>query len=146
MAKKSRVEGVLEQLGETIESLATTRAALFHSAQSDVLRLAMAIARRILHRELLISPDALGGIIVVVLERLEDQDVHRVRVHPSMVVRIEELLISRTGRRKVQVVSDETLSLGGCVFETQHGAVNAGIESQLSEIERGLADQLEGSR
>jgi flagellar assembly protein FliH len=142
-AKAAKADAALGELAETIANLAQTRSSLFRSVQGDVLRLAMAVARRILHREILMSPDVLGGVISVALERIEESDLHTVHVHPSFADRIEELLSGRTNGRKVDVIGDQTLPLGGCVFETQHGTVDAGLESQLSEIERGLADHLE---
>jgi flagellar assembly protein FliH len=145
-ARKAKADVAIEELAESVADLAQTRSALFRSSQADVLRLAMAVARRIIHRELLMSPDVLGGVISVALDRIEEADLHRIRVHPAFVDRIDESLSGRTNGRKVQIVADSSLPLGGCVFETQHGNVEAGIESQLSEIERGLADHLEVRR
>ena len=142
--REAKAEGVIEDLGKTIVDLSRTRGYVFRSAQNDVLRLAVAIARRILHREVMMSPDVLGGIITAALERIEDHDMHSVRVHPSFAARVEKELSSQT--HNLKVVPDASLPMGGCVFETHHGTVDAGVESQLSEIERGLADHLEMSR
>ncbi len=144
--KEAKADAVMEELAETINSLVQTRAALFQSAQGDVLRLAMAVARRILHREILMSPDVIRGVIAVAMERIEEGDLHTLRVHPSFVARVQEYLSGHTSGNRLEVVGDPSLPLGGCIFETQHGNVDAGIESQLSEIERGLADHLEGTR
>jgi flagellar assembly protein FliH len=40
------------------------------------------------------------------------------------------------------VIGDPALPIGGCVLETAVGTIDAGIESQLNEIERGLTDLL----
>jgi len=141
--KAAEADAAAQEISETVAGLANARLSLFRSAQGDMLRLAIAVARRILHREIMMSPDVLGGVISVALERIEENDLHTLRVHPSFVDRINEHLSGRISSRKLQVVADPVLPLGGCVFETQHGNVDAGIESQLSEIERGLADHLE---
>src|SRR5580658_2314393 len=131
-----------EELVRAVAELAQMRAAIYKEAQADLLRLSMAIARRIVHRELLVSPDILQSIVSVVLEKLDRQDVHRVRVHPAMAVRLDQDLKNLPHQRSIQIAPDPTLEPGACIFETGRGDVDAGIDSQLSEIERGLADRL----
>jgi len=130
------------ELTRTIAGLAQMRATIYKEAQSDLLRLSIAIARRILHRELLVSPDILQSIVSVVLEKLDRQEVHRVRVHPAMAARLDQDLKNLSGQRPIHVESDPTLSPGACIFETSRGNLDASIDSQLGEIERGLADRL----
>jgi flagellar assembly protein FliH len=131
------------ELLQTIAELAQMRAVIQREAQADLLRLSMAIARRIVHRELLVSPDIMQSIVSVVLDKLDRQEVHRVRVHPAMATRLDQDLKKLSGQRQIQVAPDPTLAPGGCIFETGRGNVDAGIDSQLNEIERGLADRLE---
>ena len=40
------------------------------------------------------------------------------------------------------MVPDASRELGTVIFETQRGNLDASVESQLQEIERGLADRL----
>jgi flagellar biosynthesis/type III secretory pathway protein FliH len=40
------------------------------------------------------------------------------------------------------VLADPSRELGTVIFETQRGNLDASVESQLQEIERGLADRL----
>ncbi|MGA2211651.1 MAG: FliH/SctL family protein [Bryobacteraceae bacterium] len=131
------------ELLRAIAGLAEMRAVIYKEAQADLLRLSMAIARRIVHRELLVSPDILQSIVSVVLDKLDRQEVHRVRVHPAMAARLDEGLKSLSHQRPIVVAGDPTLSVGACIFETGRGNVDASIDSQLGEIERGLADRLE---
>jgi flagellar biosynthesis/type III secretory pathway protein FliH len=42
----------------------------------------------------------------------------------------------------VEVIADPSRAVGTVIFETQHGNLDASVESQLQEIERGLADRL----
>jgi flagellar assembly protein FliH len=131
------------ELLRAIAGLAQMRAVIYKEAQADLLRLSMAIARRIVHRELLVSPDILESIVSVVLEKLDRQDVHRVRVHPAMAARLDQDLKNLSHQRPIHVAPDPTLAPGACIFETGRGNVDASIDSQLGEIERGLADRLE---
>ena len=42
--------------------------------------------------------------------------------------------------RPVTVVADPGLPVGAVLFETTRGTIDAGLETQLKEIERGFAD------
>jgi flagellar assembly protein FliH len=131
------------ELLHTLAELAQLRTVIHKEAQADLLRLSMAIARRIVHRELLVSPDIMQSIVSVVLDKLDRQEVHRVRVHPAMATRLDQDLKKLSQQRQIEVSPDPTLAPGGCIFETGRGNVDASIDSQLNEIERGLADRLE---
>ena len=52
-------------------------------------------------------------------------------------------LLHRYSSAKVEVVPDTTLNKGDVLFETAHGALDASVDAQLSEIERGLTDRLQ---
>jgi len=142
-ALEESTKAVHADLSRTIADLAQVRSVIYKEAQADLLRLAIAIARRILHRELLVSPDILQSIISVVLQKLDRQEVHRVRVHPAVAARLDQDLKNLPHQRQILVVADATLGPGACIFETGRGNVDASIDSQLSEIEHGLADRLE---
>jgi len=43
----------------------------------------------------------------------------------------------------VEVVPDASREPGTLIFETERGNLDASVESQLEEIERGLADRLQ---
>jgi flagellar assembly protein FliH len=130
------------ELAKTVAGLAQMRAVIYKEAQQDLLKLSIAIARRILHREMLVSPDILQSIVSVVLDKLDRQEVHRVRVHPAMAERLDEDLKKMPHQKPILVAADPTLAPGACIFETGRGNLDASIDSQLMEIERGLADRL----
>ena len=143
LSLESGVRDVALKLAETIAELAETRSGIIRRAEADTVRLSIEIARRVLHRELSVDSSALEALIKAALQKLQAQEVYRVRAHPSQ----EKLLrscLDQTGRgQSVAVVGDPMQPLGGAVFETSRGALDASVETQLAEIERGLADQLE---
>ena len=94
-------------------------------------RLSLAIARRILRRELSIDPDALLGLIKAGLEKIESAETHRVRVHPEHAAALKKQLDGAA--RPIAVVADPTLAVGAVIFETSRGVVDAGLETQLAE-------------
>jgi len=137
----AELQPVLERLAATIADLAVLRPRLRREAESDMLQLALAIARRVLRRELAVDPEALHGLVLAALEKLERQELSRLRVHPSQADAVSKVLL-QAGGPAVEVAPDPTLDRGAAIFETSRGSLDASIETQLREIERGLADCL----
>jgi flagellar assembly protein FliH len=138
----AQVAPVLENLARSLDQIASLRPKLRTDAEADVLRLALAIARKVLHRELTIDGESLAGLVRVAVERIRLQDIIRVRVHPQHHVPVQQLLAKLSPHSCVELVPDPKLDLGGLVVETTRGEWNASVETQLKEIERGLTDRL----
>jgi flagellar assembly protein FliH len=138
----AEVRPVIERLARSIDEVASFRARLRREAEADTIQLALAIARRVLRRQLAIDPEALHGLVLGALEKLEGQEISRVRVHPAHAALVGGCLEQVSSGARVEIVPDSSRELGGVVFETQRGNLDASIDSQLQEIERGLADCL----
>jgi flagellar assembly protein FliH len=138
----AEAQPVLERMARTIDELAGLRPRLRREAEADLVKLAIAIARRVIRRELAVDPDALHGLVRAALEKLQGQELSRVRVHASQVSAISALLRERPGGAAIEVAADPSGDPGAAVFETSRGNLDASVDSQLNEIERGLADTL----
>jgi flagellar assembly protein FliH len=135
------LELVTARIAHSIDEIAALRPRLRAEAEADLVRLALAIARRVLRRELAIDPEALHGLVLAALEKLQGQEVARVRVHPSHAALVAGCLRQKSAS-SVEVIPDPAREPGSVIFETQRGNLDASVESQLQEIERGLADRL----
>jgi flagellar assembly protein FliH len=139
---KAELQPVLDQLGKSLATLSSLRSRMRSEAEGDLLKLAIAIARRVLHRELTLEPESIEGLIRVALEKLQSRELSRIRVHPDQESSIRRALERFSNSQKVELVADSSLQCGDVIFETAHGNLDASIESQLREIERGFADRL----
>ncbi len=137
----AEVKPVLERVASSLAELATFQARMRRDAEKDLVMLSIAIARRVLHRELTLDPESIAGLIKAALDKLESHDLHRVRLHPDQEAPVRALL-ERFSAAKIEVIPDSTLNKGDVLFETAHGNIDASVESQLREIERGLTDRL----
>ena len=64
------------------------------------------------------------------------------KVHPSHVATVKAGLQQAVSGGVVEVVADSSRELGSVIFETTRGNLDASVDSQLQEIERGLTDRL----
>ena len=138
----AEMQPVMERLARSIQEIANLRTRLRHEAEADVVQLALAIARRVIRREMASDPDALRGLVMAALEKLQAQEISRVKVHPSHVAMVKSCLQVALNGGLVEVLADPSRELGSVIFETSRGNLDASVDSQLQEIERGLTDRL----
>ena len=79
----AELQPVMERLARSIEEMAGLRARFRREAEADLIALSIAIARRVLRREMALDPGALHGLVLGALEKLQGQEIRRVKVHPS---------------------------------------------------------------
>ena len=144
-AAQEELRPLLQRLAHTIEELAALRPGLREQAEKDVVRLAVAIARRVVRRELTIDPQAVTGLAKAALEQLASEERMRVRVHREDAAALRSLLAQAGRADSIEVTADAALERGSAIFETTRGNLDASAETQLSEIERGLTDRLRGN-
>jgi flagellar assembly protein FliH len=137
----AEIQPVLDRLGRSLAELSSLRSQIRRDAEKDLLKLSIAVARRVLHRELTLDPESIEGLIKVALDKLQGRDLSRVRVHPDQEAAIRAS-IERFTSNKVELIADTSLQSGDVLFETTHGDIDASIEAQLREIDRGFADKM----
>ena len=142
----AQIQPVLEKMTRTIEEIATFKPRLRHESEADVVTLAIAIARRILYREIATDPEALMGLVRTALDKLDGREVRRVRVNPQDATALQQRLTATGMPYKIEIAADAKLQRGSAIFETNQGTLDASVETQLGEIERGFADLVKRSQ
>ncbi len=142
VAAAARWEPALERLTRSVAEIGGLRSRLRREAETDLVQLSLTIARRVLRRELSVDPEALLSLVKVALERVEQREAQRIRIRPEDAPRVAAALERMGVPQRLEVVGDASLERGGVVVETTKGALDASLETQMAEIERGFADLL----
>jgi flagellar assembly protein FliH len=124
------------------EEFVRERARYFAGVEAEVVKLALAIAARVLHREAKLDPLLLTGVVRVALEKVAEDSATVLRVPVDAIEMWREVFVA-SPKTSPQVVGDERLSVGECVLDTNVGRVELGVSAQLEEIERGFFDLLQ---
>lgn len=135
-----RLEPILADLGAVLQELSQTRPRLRAELEEDTVKLALVIARRVLHRELTTDPEAILGLVKAAFHKLNAREAHRLRLAPRDAAVLEEYRAGLNLPGALEIAGDASLPRGGVVFETSRGELDASVDTQLSEIERGLTD------
>ena len=140
----SRLAAAAHALDGALAEFKADRDRYLSKVEQEVVRLALAIAARILHREVLMDPLLLAGAVRVALGQLADTTEVRLKVSASEHEMWREMLrLMPNLPLHPEVVADDALRTGECLLETHLGSVDLGVRSQLAEIERGFFDLLE---
>lgn len=130
-----------EELRRLLEEFAAERDRYFHAAEQETVRLALAIAARILRREAQMDPLLLMGAVRVALGQLAAAAEVRLHVPAADADLWKEaiMLLPNPPVRPV-VIAERDLRLGECRLEASVGSVDLGLHAQLEEIERAFRE------
>jgi flagellar assembly protein FliH len=118
------------------------RETYFATVEAGVVKLALAIAARVLHREVKLDPMLLQAVVKVALSKVMDESGTVLRVPMEDASAWRELMQAEDASM-VEVSGDSRLEAGECVLETSVGRVELGVGAQLEEIEKGFFDLLQ---
>jgi flagellar assembly protein FliH len=142
-ALQSELVRIPEAIAQTVTAFAREREAFYQKVEPEVVKLALSVARKVLHREAQVDPLLLAGMVRVALEGIEFSTRVSVRVHPSLLNRWQEYFAQHIDPGDLpELVEDPTLDEQRCVLQTHLGKTELGWEVQLKEIEQGLLDLL----
>jgi flagellar assembly protein FliH len=137
-AAGKRGEVMLRRLTETLDELTSLRAQMIHQTEQQMVQLALAVARRVVHREISLDRDLLVAMARVALDRLGDSAQVTVRLSPEDFDATAAARAAQWTGTNVSVVADSRVSRGGCRIESDLGVMDAGADAQIQEIARAL--------
>lgn len=115
-------------------------AALANSAESELLGLCMGIAHKILKQELRTHPDAIVAVVREAIAPMSRKKMLTIRVNPEDRAILQnhraDLMDSLMGSGQIQFVADADIGQGGCLVETEHGIVDARLETEMNILSR----------
>jgi flagellar assembly protein FliH len=137
-AAGKRGEAMLRRLSDTLTELTALRASMIRQTESQIVELALAIARRVVLREVTLDHNLLIAIVRVALDRLGESARVTVRLHPEEYEATGAARIAEFSGTDVTFVADARVGRGGCRVESEMGMLDAGVEAQIQEIARAL--------
>jgi flagellar assembly protein FliH len=142
MELETKLVAERKRLDQMRLEFARDRQRFFAAAESQVVKLALAVARKILHRDALADGLPLRATVKAALARVQDGSATLLRVPESEVEAWRAMFLRGTGG-KVEVLGDEQMMAGQCVLETTVGKVDLGLDAQMDEVERGFGELMQ---
>lgn len=135
-AAVARTDAKLQRLVATIDEVASLRAGVMRRAEREMVRLALAMAERILRREVDVNRDLLVVMARVAIDRLGEHAVATVHLNPSDCEAVTARREPEPGKA-LEIIADPNVPPGGCLVRSSFGTIDAGIDAQMREL--GLA-------
>lgn len=142
---RARYEEAIAKLEQAVCDLVDLKERILSHEQERLAELAMAIAKRVVSRELRIDPTLVAGLAVEGIVALGERDGATVRVGPLFEEAESEALEEalRTKLPKCEIVRDASLAPGDCIVETSLGRVDESLGVRLDAAMRALLGEEE---
>jgi flagellar assembly protein FliH len=127
-------------IASTVKEFAEQREDYFARAEAEVVQLSLAIAAKILHREAQVDPMLVASLVRIAIDKMREESSITVRVSAGRGATWKAYLAGFPNLARVEVAEDAQLSSQDCVLETELGAANFGLDTQLKEVEQGFFD------
>lgn len=104
-------------------------------ARDSVIELALRLAEKIIHRQLLVDANVIVDQVTAALKSLTGATNLSIHINPedrpAMSEVMPELLETFSQFKHMRVVDDANIGKGGCILIHEHGRLDASIETQL---------------
>ncbi len=137
-----RAEAMLRRLAQTLEELSGLRDNMVRQTERELVQLAVAIARRILQREVSVDPELTAALAHIALERIGSATPATVRLHPDDFAIVSGGHPGAWIGRQVEVRPDPSIARGGCLLESEFGSIDASVDAQVNEIARAVLGEV----
>lgn len=114
----------------------------YAKVEGEVVRLALSIAAKILHREAQVDPMLVAALVQIAIEQLKENSAVRLRIRPEAEAQWRARLANTKQWARITITPDASLEPGGCLLETELGTANLSLDAQLKEVEQGFFDVL----
>jgi flagellar assembly protein FliH len=140
---EAEIQSAREEKERILEEARNERVRFLTLNEEILVRMALAIAKKIVEKELEEIPDIVSSLVQKIVESLNEAESFKVLVNPkdfeNMARKYSEEGIPRS-RDRFQVEADSRLSAGGCVVETEVGIVDARLETRMNAVEGALME------
>ena len=135
-AAATRGDAMLRRMAQTLAELAALRADVIRRTERQMVQLVLAIAERVVKREITLDRGLLVGMARAALDRLGERASATIRLHPD-----DHAVISRNNpieNDQIRIIADPVVSRGGCLVQSDFGFMDASADSQFRELARAL--------
>ncbi len=136
-----KAEALLQRYQSSLAEFGRLRGDILLRIEKDVVRLAVAIAKKIVHREVHADPEIILTMTRIALTRIGEKSMVTIHLNPAdfkFVLDNKARLGTASELAGITLVEDGAVSRGGCLIDTEMGSIDARVDEQLREIEHGL--------
>lgn len=138
------VRRLIDRLGTIVGKAVDVREEIIQASEKQMVEMILIIARKVIKDEIIERKEVVLNNIREALKRIKDRDRVDIRVNFAdlelTTAHKDEIIKMMESLRKVNIFEDSRIDRGGCIIETDVGAIDARISTQLKEIEEAIRD------
>jgi flagellar assembly protein FliH len=135
---RAQLQHAVAALTKAATALDSSRGDLEATGLLEVVKLSMAISRRVTKRQGLLDPQVLTSNLAEAMKLTVQSTNVRVAIHPlqraTLDAALPELRLKWPNLEYVKIIEDSSLDPGGCRVFTEEGQVDADLAGQLDRI------------
>ncbi len=128
----------LAQIDTLLAAIEGDRQRLYAQYEAESLSLIKAMVDRVLFHEVTINPQAIEVCLKTALAYVVENSSIVIRLHGLDLERLKQAVMERpellTGYKKIELVEDPGLGLGGCMIDTGFGEIDATLDSRKDKV------------
>lgn len=136
------MDDMIETMRGLIDMARIERHKIIEGAEPEIVRLAVAIAERVLHAHIAMEPAAVLEMVRGAIARVVSRETVTVRVNPADIELMREhrdRLMMMNDIDNMRLIEDQRVDRGGVIIETEAGTIDAKVSTQLREVRRLMA-------
>lgn len=146
-AMQEQQQQAAQEVQALLHEARETKRRMFKSCEADMLKLSLAVAKRVISTELAANPQIVAGILQEALAYVDQPENVTLYVNQQDVEQVlmlmETNILSDIGSNEViEVQVDNRITPGGLRLESEAGSVDARLETRVSNVERAFQDVL----
>ncbi len=143
MAEK-KIEALMRKYAESISEIGELKQSFYGQAEREVVKLAVGVAKKIVHREIQVDRDIIQTLVRVALSHVAEKSAVTVLLNPVDYSYLLEQRteLSQTEGRDISLLADKSVERGGCLIQTECGDIDARIEEKFREVEHAFFEDL----
>lgn len=136
----------IEQSQQIREEARLHKLAIIKSSERDMMRLILAIAKKVINTEIKINTQIIVNIVREAISYLDTPENINVYINPQdlekVLEAIKEQSLKEIGSKdlNIQVHEDIRIEAGGCLIESESGNIDARLENRIEIIENAILE------
>jgi len=139
---QAEVMRLIDRLGTVVSTAVDIRDNIIRSSEKLMVEMILMIARKVIKDEVVERREVVINNIKEAIKRVKDRDRIDIRVNfadlDMTTAHKDELIRMMESLKKVNIYEDSRVERGGCIIETDVGAIDARISTQLDAIEEAI--------
>lgn len=139
---QAEVMRLVDRLGTIVSTAVDIRDDIIRSSEKLMTEMILMIARKVIKDEIVERREVVINNIKEAIQRVKDRDRIDIRVNfadlDMTTAHKDELIRMMDTLKKVNIYEDNRVDRGGCIIETDVGAIDARISTQLDAVEESI--------